>query len=125
MAILGARLVHVRKVYPHPPFPIGFLDHYHICQPIRVVYFSNEAYFLQFANFFCYFLVSFLGEHPLLLIDGWKRRRYIQLMYHNQGVDSWHVFMALSKYVLVHFEKIRKRLANHQAGEGADSCGPI
>ena len=124
VAILEACFVQVREVYAHPPFPIGFLDHHHVCQPVGVIYFSDEACLLQFSNF-CYCSIPFLSEHPLPLTDGWKRKRYIQPVYHDRRVDSWHVFKAPSEYVLVRSKKSHKLLANRQAGEGADPCGPI
>ena len=31
VSILGARFFQVREVYAHPPFSIGFLDHYYVC----------------------------------------------------------------------------------------------
>ena len=82
VAILEACFVQVREVYAHPPFPIGFLDHHHVCQPVGVIYFSNKACLLQFANSFCYRSVPFLGKHPLLRrtpasSDGWVEKKTI------------------------------------------------
>ena len=72
VAILGARLVQVCKVYAHPPLFVDFFDHHHVGQPVGVVNFSNEVCILQLADFFHYDLVLFLGEHSLLLTDRGK-----------------------------------------------------
>ena len=43
IAVLRASLVEVREVYTHPPFTIGLFNHDHVCQPVGVVYFSDEV----------------------------------------------------------------------------------
>ena len=43
VVILWASFIQAREIYARSPFPVGFLDHYHICQPIRIVYFFDEA----------------------------------------------------------------------------------
>ena len=72
VAILGARLVQVCKVYAHPPLFVVLFDHHHVGQPVGIVEFSNEVCILQLAEFFHYDLVLFLDENLLLLTDRGK-----------------------------------------------------
>ena len=83
VAILGVCFVQVRKVYVHPPLPIGFLDHHHFHQPVEIVKFFDEVCLLQLAGFFRYSSIPFLGEHLLLLTNRWKSGRHIQPMHHD------------------------------------------
>ena len=85
VAILGARLVQVCEVYTHPPFPIGFFNHQYIGQPVGVVHFPNEFYILQYADFFQYSSVSFLGKHSLLLTDRGKEGDTFNLFTMTEG----------------------------------------
>ena len=47
VTVLRAGSIEVYEVYAHPPLSIGLFDHNHVCQLVRVVYFSNEICFYQ------------------------------------------------------------------------------
>ena len=117
VAILRACFVKVGKIYAHPPLPVSFLNHYYVCQPVRVVHLPYKVRFLKFANLFSNGLVSFQGEHSLFLSDGGKGRRYIQPMYDDRWIYSGHILMGLGKHILVAFQESRKFLAD---GSSAD-----
>ena len=116
-AILRACFVKVGKIYAHPPLPASFLNHYYVCQPVRVVHLPYKVRFLKFANLFSNGLVSFQGEHSLFLSDGGKGKRYIQPMYDDRRIYSGHILMGPGKHILVAFQESRKFLAD---GSSAD-----
>ena len=45
IAVFWARPIEIREIDAHPPLSIRFFDHDHICQPVGVVYFSDETSF--------------------------------------------------------------------------------
>ena len=82
IAILRAGFVQVSEVLTHSPLAVCFFDHYHVNQPLWVVYFSYEIYFQQLANFFSHGFISFLGEDSFLLPHKREEWRDIKLMNH-------------------------------------------
>lgn len=41
--VLGAGFIEIREVHAHSPFLGGFLRHYHVGHPSRVIHFADEA----------------------------------------------------------------------------------
>ena len=123
VAILRACFVEVSKIYAHPLLPASFLNHYHVCQPVRVVHLPYEVCFLKFANLFSNGLVSFQGEHSLFLSDGGKGRRYIQPMYNDRRIYSGHILVGLGKHISVAFQESRQFLADGGTSKGPNLSG--
>ena len=110
--LLGHAFVQVGEVHAHSPLAFYFFDHDHVGQPVGVVDFPNEICLQQFAYFFGYGFVTFLGEDPLLLPDWGEGRAYVELGYHGIGADPRHVLVTLGEDVSIILQEEGKLLAN-------------
>ena len=80
---------------------------------------------MEFADLFRYCLVSFRGEYSLLLSDGWERGQHIQLMYHDRGIDSWHIVMAPGEHILIAPQESYELLTDCGFGKRSDLGGSV
>ena len=67
VAILGASLIQIGKVYTHSSLTICLLDHYYIGQPVWIINLSNELRYDQLLHFFFNSIVSLRSKHPFIL----------------------------------------------------------
>ena len=125
VAVFWARPVEVREIDAHSPLPISLLNHDYIRKPFEVVYFSNETYFQQLPDLFCYCFVSLLCEHSLFLSDGQGCRLHIQFMNYDRGINLGHVFMAPCKHILIHLKESYEGLTYWLAGQHSYPSRPF
>ena len=115
-AVLLVCLIKVGEVHAYPPFPVRLFNHHYVCQPIRVVDFSNVAGLYQFLYFFPLIACTVSGSnlHFFCLIDQAVRLTFseweikkgeflacrMSTMWIHQHCFSWGILRIPSPYLI-------------------------
>ena len=104
----------------HPPFAFLFGYHHYICQPVRILHFSNESGFQQFVNLFPDNLLPVWVETFDLLSDGSYCWQDVKPMRDDRGVNSLHIRMRPCKNVMALSEGVLDVLGLFWRQKGTD-----
>ena len=95
--------VNIGKVNTESPFVVCLFDKDYISEPVRVFYFSDSFGLKEFFNLFVNRLLSFWGETPSFLFDGFEEEANVQLMCDYCEVNSSRILLLPSEYVYILF----------------------
>jgi hypothetical protein len=86
--VFWTSFIQIHKIHTHLPFAIGFLYHYHIGQPIRVINFSDEPCHQKFLYLVRNDLISVWSKYSSLLLYRAYGRIHVYFIANDRGVDA-------------------------------------
>ena len=99
--VFWACIIEVGVVDAHPPFAFFFGYHHYICQPVRVIHFSDESDFQQLVYLIPDNFLPVQVKTSTPLPDGSGCWQDVKLMRGNGGMNSLHIRMCPCEDVMV------------------------
>ena len=100
-AVFRASPIHIGKINAESQFAICLLNENRISQLVGIIYFSNSSGLEEFVDLFIDRLLPFWGEASSFLFNGFEGGGDVQLMGDDCWVNSSHVLLLPSQYVLI------------------------
>ena len=118
--VFWAYIIEVGVIDAHPPFAFLFGYHHYICQPVRVLHFSDEFGFQQLVYFIQdnFLPVQVKTSNPLP--DGSGCWQDVKLMRGNGGMNSLHIRMCPCEDIMVLYDGVLHVMCLFCCQEGTD-----